>query len=70
MNHASKETGDFDSTVLRLAVSSLATPMSVIDVNMDSMAREVKKVQPVLGGFDQDKYVTERLWATAADGTE
>ena len=22
-----------------------------------------KKVQPVLGGFDRTKYVTERLWA-------
>ena len=30
----------------------------------------VKKVQPVLGGFDASKYATERLWATAPDGTQ
>jgi protease II len=29
----------------------------------------VKKVQPVLGGFDSSRYATERLWATAPDGT-
>lgn len=28
----------------------------------------VKKVQPVLGGFDSCKYTTQRLWATAPDG--
>lgn len=31
--------------------------------------RSVKKVLPVLGGFDQSNYKTERLWATAEDGT-
>ena len=30
----------------------------------------VKKVQPVLGGFDSAKYTTERLWATAPDGVQ
>ena len=30
----------------------------------------MKKVQPVLGGFDASRYVTERLWATAPDGTQ
>ena len=29
----------------------------------------MKKVQPVLGGFNKDDYVTERLWATSHDGT-
>ena len=32
--------------------------------------REVKKVQPVLGGFNKDDYRTDRLWATASDGTK
>ena len=31
-------------------------------------ARRVRKVMPVLGGFDQSNYRTERLWATAEDG--
>ena len=32
--------------------------------------RVLRKQQPVLGGYDPDDYVTERLWATAEDGTE
>ncbi len=32
--------------------------------------RAVKKVQPVLGGFDKDGYKTDRLWASAPDGTK
>ena len=30
----------------------------------------MKKVQPVLGGFDKNSYKTDRLWATAPDGTK
>lgn len=33
------------------------------------LPRAVKKVQPVLGGFDPGAYTTERLWAAAPDGT-
>jgi len=62
--------GDFDSGVLRVAFSSLATPSTVMDVDMRTMARVVKKVQPVLGGFDQSKYATERIWASAPDWTK
>ena len=32
--------------------------------------RKLLKEQPVLGGFDAANYVTERLWATARDGTK
>ena len=62
--------GDFDSSVLRLSYSSLTTPTSVIDYNCATKARAVKKVQPVLGGFDKDRYLSERIWATAPDGVE
>ncbi|KAL3150392.1 hypothetical protein ABBQ32_000231 [Trebouxia sp. C0010 RCD-2024] len=62
--------GDHDSPVLRLSYTSLTTPSSVIDVNMRTGKRAVKKVQPVLGGFDKDSYSTDRLWATAPDGTK
>ena len=36
--------------------------------NTCPLCRAVKKVQPVLGGFDSRKYSTQRLWATAPDG--
>lgn len=59
--------GEFDSDVLRLYYTSLTTPMSVIDHNMATAGRAIKKVQPVLGGFNKDDYVTERLWADSDD---
>ncbi|KAL4433270.1 hypothetical protein ABPG77_003318 [Micractinium sp. CCAP 211/92] len=61
--------GDFDSPVLRMHYCSLKSPDQTLDFNMATGARAVKKVQPVLGGFDPSKYTTERLWATAQDGT-
>ncbi len=62
---------DFDTIILRYAYNSLTTPNSVIDFNMDTKAQEIKKEQEVLGGkFEKNNYVSERLWATAEDGTK
>ena len=62
--------GDFSSHIVRLEYTSLATPNSTIDYNMVSGNRAVKKVQPVLGGFKKEDYVTERQWATSKDGVQ
>jgi oligopeptidase B len=62
---------DFDTDVLRYSYQSMATPSSVIDFNMKTKVKDVKKEQQVLGGkFDKNNYVEERLWATATDGTK
>jgi oligopeptidase B len=62
---------DFDTDVLRYSYQSLATPSSVIDFNMKTKEKEIKKEQAVLGGqFDKNNYVEERVWATAKDGTK
>lgn len=62
---------DFDTEVLRYAYQSLATPSSVIDFNMRTQEKEIKKEQEVLGGtFDKNNYTEERVWATATDGTK
>ncbi|KAF8063007.1 dapb1 [Scenedesmus sp. PABB004] len=63
-------TGDFESEVLRLRYSSLTTPPSVYDQHLGTGKRCLKKVTPILGGFDRTDYETRRLWATAPDGTE
>lgn len=61
---------DFNTEVLRYSYQSLATPSSVIDFNMRTREKDVKKEQQVLGGkFDKQNYTEERVWATAADGT-
>lgn len=62
---------DFDTDILRYAYQSMATPSSVIDFNMKTKTKEIKKEQEVLGGkFDKKNYIEERLWATATDGTK
>ena len=62
---------DFDTDILRYSYQSMATPSSVIDFNMKTKEKEVKKEQQVLGGkFDKNNYTEERVWATAADGTK
>ncbi|MEY4038508.1 MAG: Protease 2 [Bacteroidota bacterium] len=62
---------DFDTDVLRYSYQSLATPSSVIDFNMKTKSKEIKKEQAVLGGkFDKNNYIEKRIWATAKDGTQ
>ena len=61
----------FDTDVLRYTYNSLTTPTSVIDFNMKTKEKSVLKEQQVLGGkFDKDNYTSERIWATASDGTK
>lgn len=62
---------DFDTDILRFGYQSMATPSSVVDFNMKTKEREVKKEQEVLGGkFNKDNYTEKRVWATATDGTK
>jgi len=62
---------DFDTDVLRYGYQSMTTPASIIDFNMKTKTKEVKKEQQVLGGkFDKNNYTEERVWATAEDGTK
>src|SRR5204862_416438 len=49
-------------------LDSLVTPTTTYEVNYKTGERRVLKVQPV-PGYDPAKYVTERVWATARDGT-
>lgn len=61
---------DFDTDILRYGYQSMATPSSVIDFNMKTRTKEIKKEQQVLGGkFDKNNYIEQRLWAKATDGT-
>ncbi|KAL5543018.1 hypothetical protein UlMin_010728 [Ulmus minor] len=61
---------EFSSSILRYSYSSLKTPPSVYDYDMNAGSSVLKKIETVLGGFDASKYVTERKWATAPDGTQ
>ena len=62
---------DFDTDILRYSYQSMTTPSSVIDFNMKTKTKEIKKEHQVLGGkFDKNNYTEERIWATAKDGTK
>lgn len=57
-----------NSQWLRYTYTSLTTPASVFQLNMQTGEKQLLKQQEVLGGFDKNNYVTERVWAPAADG--
>ncbi|MEJ1222059.1 S9 family peptidase [Sediminicola sp. 1XM1-17] len=62
---------DFDTEILRYGYNALTTPSSIIDFNMRTKEKEVKKEQEVLGGkFDKVNYRSKRVWATAQDGVK
>ncbi|MDG5491892.1 S9 family peptidase [Psychroserpens sp. SPM9] len=62
---------DFDTEILRYSYNSLTHPASVIDFNMKTKTKVIKKEQEVLDpNFDKNNYTSERIWATAQDGTK
>jgi oligopeptidase B len=60
---------EFNTTTLRYNYQSLSTPSSVFDYDMNSRKATLLKQTEVPGGFDKANYKTERVFATAADGT-
>ncbi len=53
---------------VRYTYDSLVTPTTTYETNVQTGERRTLKVQPV-PGYDPSKYVTERVWAPARDGT-
>ncbi|MCW3090246.1 MAG: protease [Ferruginibacter sp.] len=61
---------DCNTDTMRFTYTSLTTPNSVFDYNMDTRERKLMKQQEVVGGYDPLAFETERLFATATDGTK
>jgi oligopeptidase B len=61
---------EFVSDRIRLRYEALNRPAQVRQLELASGAQQVLKETPVLGPFDADAYVSQRLWATAPDGTQ
>ena len=61
-------TPDDEATTIRVVTTSLTRPATVIDLDLATHDRIVRKQQEV-PGYDPDDYVGERTWATAEDGT-
>jgi oligopeptidase B len=60
---------EFETHTVRFQYESFVTPRSVFDYEVRTRERLLLKKRPVLGGYDARLYVSERLHATAADGT-
>lgn len=60
---------EFNTNTFRFAYTSLTTPFSIFDYNLDAQTRELKKETPVLGGYDRTQYQSDRVQAIAPDGT-
>jgi oligopeptidase B len=61
---------EFDTKILRYGYTSLTTPSSTYDFNMETKERTLLKQQEVIGDFSPENYESERLYATAGDGTK
>ena len=57
-----------DTEWLRYGYTSLTTPATTYELNVATGERRQLKQQPVIG-YDPSQYTTERIWATARDGT-
>ena len=60
---------EYDSNILRYSYSSMLTPSSVYDYNMDTQEKKLLKQSEVIGkGYDQSLYDAETIYASARDG--
>ncbi|MFN8005293.1 MAG: S9 family peptidase [Acidobacteriota bacterium] len=64
------QNAEFNTTTFRFTYESFVTPSSVFDYDLNTRKRELKKQQPVLGGYDASLYQSERVYATASDGAK
>ncbi|HLM53405.1 MAG TPA: S9 family peptidase [Pseudoxanthomonas sp.] len=53
---------------LRYSYTSMTTPATTFELNVETGERRTLKQQPVIG-YDPSLYTTERLWVSARDGT-
>jgi oligopeptidase B len=60
---------EIDTNQLRYVYTSMTTPRSTYDYDMSTREKTLMKQDEILGGFDRANYRTERLYATASDGT-
>jgi oligopeptidase B len=61
---------EMDTHLIRYAYSSLTTPTTVYDYDVNTGAKTLLKRDPVIGGFDSEDYRTEFMFAPARDGAQ
>ncbi len=64
------QNAEIDTHVVRYEYTSLTTPTTVYDYDIQTGERQLMKRTPVLGGYDPANYRTELVWAVAHDGAK
>lgn len=59
----------YESSLLRISYSSMTTPGSLLEYDYPSETKYVRKTQEIPSGYDKEMYHSERIHATATDGT-
>ncbi|GAA3925913.1 S9 family peptidase [Microbacterium soli] len=60
---------EWHAPFLRMGYTSFVTPSTVLDLELATGEKHVRKRTQVLGGYDPADYGQRRDWATAPDGT-
>ncbi|REC74830.1 oligopeptidase B [Chryseobacterium elymi] len=61
---------EYNTDNFRFGYTSMITPSSQYEQDLKTGKRTLLKQQEVLGGYNKENYITERLFATAKDGTK
>ena len=61
---------EYNTSVVRYVYNSLVTPYSIFDYDMNTGKSTLLKETEVPGGFSRANYKSERVFATASDGTK
>ena len=61
---------EFETDTLRFVYGGYTIPTTVVDYNMRTRAKTVRKRDEVLGGFDPKNYSAKQVWVTARDGVK
>ena len=61
---------EWHSPFLRMTFTSFVTPSQVLDLEVATGEKHLRKQMVVLGGYDAADYGQRRVWATAADGAQ
>lgn len=61
---------ELDNPNLRVYYSSMTTPSTSYDINLENGEKTLLKQRKVLGGFNPDNYISERVYVTTRDGVD
>jgi oligopeptidase B len=64
------QNAEIDTHIVRYEYSSLTTPDTIYDYDIQTGEQQLMKRTPVLGDFNPAHYRTELVWATARDGAK